>query len=344
MTRTLTRRQCLGTAGLAGVALGCNETPAANSMATGARSAPPRVSGRPLPRATTPVAASAPRAPETTPSSGALPRRQDAPPWAEVPFPATAFFPEEHALILRRGVGDVLVALHGRGEVDKGLQGGARGWRDDYRLDRALERVTAPPLVSADLLGFVTSRRLAALNASLAAHPYRGIAVACPWAPALEDRSPRATEPFARFLIEDLVPRARREAAGMNPLSRRTGIDGVSMGGRLALLIGLRHPDVFDTIGALQPAIRPGEVDEIVGLARDAQRRREGALALRLVTSTGDYFRGAVRALSAALERAAVPHELVETPGPHNYAYNRGPGAYELLLWHERLLRGLPPP
>jgi hypothetical protein len=51
-----------------------------------------------------------------------------------------------------------------------------------------------------------------------------------------------------------------------------------------------------------------------------------------------------VERLSQALHEEHIPHELLVTPGPHDYVYNRGPGSYEMLLWHERVLRGLPPP
>lgn len=277
-----------------------------------------------------------PPAPPLPPSTPAPTER-----WTEVSFPASDHFQAEHAVISKQGQGQVLVALHGRGEVDKGLQGGARGWRDDYALDRAIVRAGAPPLTRDDFLGFVSESRLQALNASLEAHPFVGLAVACPWAPALKDRSPAGSEAFARFIIEDLIPRARKEAAAQS--STLNGIDGVSMGGRLALQIGLRHPEVFRTIGALQPAIGEPDIPELVSLAKAAATKVED-FAFRLATSTDDYFRPAVFAFSKALIEAGVKHALVETPGPHDYAYNRGPGGYEMLLWHERRLRGLPAP
>jgi len=281
-----------------------------------------------------PGGASAPPLPPSAPAATAR--------WTELSFPATERFQAEHAVISKQGEGQVLVALHGRGEVDEGLEGGARGWRDDYALDRAIVRAGAPPLTREDFLGFVSDSRLRALNASLAEHPFVGLAVACPWAPALRDRTPAGSEPFARFIIEDLIPRARREAAAQT--SRLNGIDGVSMGGRLALHIGLRHPEVFRTIGALQPAIGEPDIPELVSLAKAAAAKVGDDFAFRIATSTDDYFRPAVLALSKALARAGVKHALIETPGPHDYAYNRGPGAYEMLLWHERRLRGLPAP
>jgi hypothetical protein len=32
----------------------------------------------------------------------------------------------------------------------------------------------------------------------------------------------------------------------------------------------------------------------------------------------------------------------VTVPGPHDYEFNRGPGAYEMLMFHDRVLRGQP--
>src|SRR5262245_38500128 len=40
----------------------------------------------------------------------------------------------------------VLIAMHGAGETRKGPERGARGWVDDYKLGRAVERLARPPL------------------------------------------------------------------------------------------------------------------------------------------------------------------------------------------------------
>jgi enterochelin esterase-like enzyme len=137
------------------------------------------------------------------------------------------------------------------------------------------------------------------------------------------------------------LPRLRQEL-GVGAARGRTGIDGVSLGGRYALLVGLTHPELFGAVGALQPAVREPEAEELAALARTAQDR--GLEHLRLVTSDEDYFKPAVEALAEALRRKGVRHELLVTPGPHDYVYNRGPGSFEMLLWHERVLRSLPPP
>ena len=262
--------------------------------------------------------------------------------WQEISFAPTDHYPhQEHAVVLAQPSSPLLVALHGRGEAGRGVVTGARGWRDDYDLDRAHARLGSPPLKSEDLLGFVKPERLAALNASLQKNAYGGLCVACPYTPALADRSLNGSQPFASFVLEDLIPRVRKTLELPTDRSK-TGIDGVSMGGRLALQVGLAHPEVFGAVGALQPAIGPGDVDWIGKLAAKAQAT--APVQLRLVTSEGDYFRQTIEALSQRMTQEGVKHELLVTPGPHDYAYNRGPGSFEMLLWHDRVLRGLPPP
>jgi iron(III)-salmochelin esterase len=114
------------------------------------------------------------------------------------------------------------------------------------------------------------------------------------------------------------------------------------MGGRLALLIGLRNPDVFGVIGALQPAIRVEDAETIADLARDAMTH--GPLHLRIVTSEQDDFLGPARATHERLDASGIPHEFLVLPGKHGYEFNRGPGSIEMLAWHERVERGLPAP
>ena len=263
--------------------------------------------------------------------------------WRTLDFAPSAGSPEGERALLLTGIGPgapVLVALHGRGESARGLDVGASAWPREYELDRIHRRLLAPPLTDADLLGIVDPARLAALNASVEKAPYKGLALATPYAPDLPDKSAGGAQGYARFVIDALLPRARAEADASTERAR-TGIDGVSMGGRLALLVGLTHPDVFATVGALQPAIRAEEAPMLAALAASAVK---AGVRLRLVSSHGDYFLPAVRALAAELDRIGVAHELLLIPGDHGYAFNRGPGGAELLLWHERVLRGLPAP
>lgn len=236
----------------------------------------------------------------------------------------------------------VLVALHGRAEARRGLDAGANAWLRDYGLARAAARLRAPPLTADDFQGFVTPARLEAINASLAERPFRGLIVVCPYVPDVLDERRRArldsAAPFGRHLVETLLPRVRREAPA-HAEAAATGIDGVSLGGRVALVTGFAHAPRFGAIGALQAAIQRTEVASLVERARRA-RSENPHLVLRLVTSEGDYFRKAIGVFHEALAAEGLPHEHVVLPGPHDYAFNRGPGAIEMLLFHDRALRG----
>ena len=99
-----------------------------------------------------------------------------------------------------------------------------------------------------------------------------------------------------------------------------TGIDGVSLGGAVALRVGLSHPEAFGAVGALQPAIEPTDVrswaDRVI-----AARRVRPKLALRLTTSEGDPYRVAVGKLSSALGVAQQEHDAAVLPGPHDYPF-----------------------
>ncbi len=232
----------------------------------------------------------------------------------------------------------VLVALHGRGEARKDPARGARGWPDDYALVRAMKRVAAPPLTREDYLGFVRAPELARTNAALAARPFGGLVVVCPYVPDVHLEDGAAIDAYGQWILSSLLPRVRRELPVLlTPAA--TGIDGISLGGAVALRVGLTHPEAFGAVGALQPALEVTDTQSWTDLVVAARRVRP-QLALRLTTSEGDPFRGAVGKLSSALQAAQQSHDSAILPGPHDYPFNRGPGALTMLLWHDRVLRG----
>jgi iron(III)-salmochelin esterase len=261
--------------------------------------------------------------------------------WKDLSFERSADAPEGGRALLYAPQGastkPILVALHGRGESGRGLEAGARAWSKDYEIDRTRRALSKGRLDEADLLGMTNAARLSLLNASLRDEPFGDLAVVCPYVPFEAAASSESSLGFARFVTRTLLPRARAEA-GCDAARERTGIDGVSMGGRMALLVGLTNPDVFAAVGALQPALRDDEGPVISAMARKAMKSHK--LALRLVTSERDPFLGPVRAVAKQLAADRVPHELLVIPGTHSYEFNRGPGGAEMLLWHDRVLRG----
>jgi enterochelin esterase-like enzyme len=141
---------------------------------------------------------------------------------------------------------------------------------------------------------------------------------------------------YARFVIDDLVPRVRRETRSLTA-PESTGIDGVSLGGAVALRIGLMHSEVFGAVGGIQPALAAGDSATWEKLAQGARARRPD-LKLRLLTSRGDYFRDAIFEVSNAWTANGIDHDFVDVPGAHDVVFNRGPGSIELLMWHDRVL------
>ena len=236
----------------------------------------------------------------------------------------------------------VLVAMHGRGEALKGPELGARGWVDDYWLSTTVERLHRPPLTLEDLRGFADETRLARLNASLVQRPYQGLIVVCPYTPDLlpADEPIDKALPLARFVVDTVLPRAYRETPAIGT-AETTGIDGVSLGGRAALGIGLLRPKSFAVVASLQAALRSDHSEDILRRAREANAQKPD-LYVRLLTSSDDYFLKANTLLAAAFQAHGIHTELVNVPGPHDYDFNRGPGGYEMLMFHDRVLRSQP--
>jgi iron(III)-salmochelin esterase len=231
----------------------------------------------------------------------------------------------------------VVVALHGRGEALKGPDRGAFGWPRDYALSHAMERIASPPVTATDLEGFVDEARLAKLNADLTTRPFGGVIVACPYVPDLDLRTFKDVRPYGKWIVDTFLPRVRRETPAIAAIEA-TGIDGVSLGGATALRVGFMFPEAFGAVGGLQAAIFDDQSQDWTELARYARRKRP-SLALRLLTSHDDYYNPPITHLSQAWRAAGVDHEFVDVPGPHDYSFNRGPGSYELLAWHDRVLR-----
>ncbi len=234
----------------------------------------------------------------------------------------------------------VLIAMHGRGEVAKGPKRAARGWLDDYWMPRALLRMRALPLVEDDFLGMVSPERLVFFNESLKKTPFRGLIVVMPSTPDIlgGGRAFSQADPLARFLVDDLLPRVYRETPAIGT-AETTGIDGVSLGGRAALLVGFSKPEAFGVVAGLQAAFDSSETPPLVERAK-AAKQKAPKMKVRLLTSEKDYFLAPMKKLSTELGTAGVEHQLDVVRGDHSYEFNRGPGVYEMLVFHGRALRG----
>lgn len=229
----------------------------------------------------------------------------------------------------------VLFVLHGRGEAVKGPERGVRAFLDDYRLERVwawLETGTSAPLPDAS----ITDGYRKVVQRKLEARRFRGMIVVMPYLP---DRF-KATEAFANAkpyadVLRETAIRLRRSfpvAAGIE----RWALDGISLGGRVALLSGPELTDVFGAIGGVQAAIDEREFDTL--LEHLTTQPGTNTQRLFLATSEQDYYRSVLHTFHERLTRDQLPHTFTLLPGDHSYSFNRGPGLTYLLLTYDALL------
>ena len=232
----------------------------------------------------------------------------------------------------------LVIAFHGKGESKLGPERGYKAWTERYGLLPAYEALLGGVLVREAFGGLVRDAELNALNAELKARPFKGVFVVGVFTPDLlpEVDHPERIEAYAEWVAKKLVPKAQRMFPVISEEPRQVGVDGVSLGGMVALEVGLRFPEVFGAVGTMQPAIRGREAE----LAERALRAQASVpQSLRLLSSDQDPLLPVTRTLSAELRKRRVAHTLQVTPGGHDYAFNKGPGAIELLHFHDRALR-----
>ncbi len=232
----------------------------------------------------------------------------------------------------------VVIALAGRGESQLPPNRGALAWYLQYNLPEAFGALARGRLTPSDYKLMVRQPELEMVNASLAARPFRGVMVVSPYTPDLmEDpaNGERVTA-FGDWLAGPLLNALRQQMPFAARGRDSTGIDGVSLGGLLALETGFAHPETFAAVGGIQPAIR-GRVGPLSSAASHA---RDGGdtQAIRLLTSDEDPFRAPTEELSRRFRGAQISHRLELFPGPHGYVFNQGPGAIELLRYFDEVL------
>ena len=235
----------------------------------------------------------------------------------------------------------LLVLLHGLGETwDTGI--GVYAWVERYGLGSAYARLRRPPVGhTSRQLGLLPDARLAALNASLAAQPFRGMAIACPFTPNVARLAnvEAGLDAYAGWIADVVVPRARKEARVI-PDAAHTAIDGVSLGGYVGLEVFLRRPGVFGGWGGVQSALNvarlPSYADRLAAALGGAPA---GRASVHLETTEADPFREVNTAFAALLTKKGVANDFVVLSGLHDQVFLREAGTLEMLLWHDRRMR-----
>lgn len=138
-----------------------------------------------------------------------------------------------------------------------------------------------------------------------------------------------------------------------HPRPAQRAVVGISMGGYGALMLGLRHADVFSAAGSMSgslyfasaPHPRGEEYQDQLaaelpkdryGLPALAEKLKTagGQLAMKFDCGTDDYLVDCNRDFHRYLESLGLPHQYAEFPGRHdwNYWQDRLP---EMLAWVE---------
>lgn len=228
----------------------------------------------------------------------------------------------------------LVIAFGGAGECARPPRQGALAWLGYYKMDDAVTALTRNHLESNDFRGLVTQDRLLEFNDRLKERPYSGVIVACPYSPLITSFRDFEDPGYEQYIIQELVPLLKkryRVAEGF------IGVDGVSMGGARAMLYGLKHPDVFSAIGAVQGAFGPSL--ETYRQLIDKNRGKLKNRSIQLVTSDGDGMAPSVEKMSLLLKDEGIPHTYMNLTGPHDYIFNQGPGSIALLMFHDRAQR-----
>ncbi|HIN86345.1 MAG TPA: hypothetical protein EYN06_07680 [Myxococcales bacterium] len=226
----------------------------------------------------------------------------------------------------------VIYALSGLGEMRRGPRAAAHGWVEKYGLVEAMRAVSRGRISSDDFMGLVQGAMLKQYQTRLE-RPFRGVVVVCPAVPR------KLSLQFTQHLINELIPWAEANLPIMKG-ARHRGIDGISLGGRHALQIALKHPALFKSIGSEQAAVR--------GLSKRWQRALKNHpgnykhLHVNLLTSTHDGFRKSIAHFAGILSKGplTVRHQI--TNGRHDKRFAKGPASIDMLLFHEAVLYSSP--
>ncbi len=147
---------------------------------------------------------------------------------------------------------------------------------------------------------------------------------------------------FEDYITKDLISEIDAKYRTIRE-KRARAIAGLSMGGYGAVMLALRHPDLFGFAASLSGAfnaprnldhLRPEfrvKLQQVFGDARNHARKQNDVFRLLrtahdnpyfyLACGTADFFLGTNRTLAAQLSSQKVAYEYHETAGGHTWEY-----------------------
>lgn len=137
-------------------------------------------------------------------------------------------------------------------------------------------------------------------------------------------------------------------------IARRTGraITGLSMGGHGGLYLGFRHAGLYGACGSmsggmnLRPFSKSWDLVKLLGdtlhhadnwknysVINVVEQQPADSLAILIDCGTEDFFYEVNHALHEKLLRLKIPHDYIERPGRHDWAYWRNAVTYQVLFF-----------
>ena len=156
---------------------------------------------------------------------------------------------------------------------------------------------------------------------------------------------------YESFISSELITYTDEHYRTRKSRSQRA-IGGLSMGGHGALMLAMRHPDIFGAASSMSGAVdlddlktkfdvikRLGDTLTQAGtwkkynVTQIADTLRNGGVKLLVDCGTSDMFIAANRRLHEKLQQHGVAHDYTERNGEHNWAYWTNALPYHLLFF-----------
>jgi S-formylglutathione hydrolase FrmB len=142
-------------------------------------------------------------------------------------------------------------------------------------------------------------------------------------------------------------------------IANRNGraITGLSMGGHGAMFIALRHAETFGACGSMSGALsvitKGYNIEKILGdtivnnqYYRDwvvfnmVEKMPAQPLSIIMDCGTEDYIYPMTKRTHDRMMQLKIPHDYIERPGKHDWAYWRNSIPYQLMFFKKYFLKG----
>ncbi|MBU1535620.1 hypothetical protein KKF84_09880 [Myxococcota bacterium] len=138
---------------------------------------------------------------------------------------------------------------------------------------------------------------------------------------------------FGRYLFREVLPYLF-ETYRLHKDPTMAGIDGISLGGSQGLLLALDNLGVFQTMGAIQPAVGSLRPRLLKAFSQRRDLLRKLSVPINITTGQWDITRRDVISFYKALKKMDLRLFFHNYPGGHDYYYYQGVGSVDLLLYY----------